>query len=124
MSQTLYDQLGGFAAVRKLVSDFYDQVLDEEDLVPFFHDTEMANLIDHQTKFWVTLLGGPASYTDEQLRKVHASMGIQDRHFDLMVDLARETLGDRDIDEQQIASIIEELNAYRPAIVAVEHSDE
>ena len=124
MSQTLYDQLGGFAAVRKLVSDFYDQVLDEEDLVPFFHDTEMANLIDHQTKFWATLLGGPASYTDEQLREIHASMGIQDRHFDLMVDLARKTLEDRDIDEQQIASVIEGLNAYRPAIVAVEHSDE
>ncbi len=124
MSQTLYDQLGGFAAVRKLVSDFYDRVLDEEDLVPFFHDTEMANLIDHQTKFWATLLGGPASYTDEQLHKIHASRGIQGRHFDLMVDLAKETLEDGDIDEQQIASIIEKLNAYRPSLVAVEHSDE
>ncbi len=124
MSQTLYDQLGGFASVRKLVSDFYDRVLDEEDLARFFHDTEMAGLIDHQTKFWATLLGGPASYTEEQLRKIHAPMGIQDRHFDLLINLAKETLEDGDIDEQQIASIIEKLNAYRPAIVAVEHSDE
>ncbi len=124
MSQTLYDQLGGFSAVRKFVSNSYDRVLDEEDLAPFFDGTEMASLIDHQTKFWATLLGGPASYTEEQLRKIHASMGIQDRHFDLWIDLAKETLEDGDIDEQQIASIIEKLKAYRPSLVAVEHSDE
>jgi hemoglobin len=51
MSNTLYDQLGGFSVVRKLVSDFYDRVLEEDDLAPFFKDTDMAHLIDHQTKF-------------------------------------------------------------------------
>ena len=61
MSKSLYDQLGGFSVVRKLVSDFYDRVLKEEDLAPFFKDTDMADLIDHQTKFWTTLLGGVVS---------------------------------------------------------------
>ena len=123
MSKSLYDQLGGFSVVRKLVSDFYDRVLKEEDLAPFFKDTDMADLIDHQTKFWTTLLGGPASYTDEQLRKIH-TMGIQDHHFDLVVDLAVETLEDHDIDAQHIGDISEQLRGYRSSIVVAKDSDE
>ena len=124
MSQTLYDQLGGFSAVRKLVSDFYDRVLDEEDVASFFRDTEMSKLIDHQTKFFATLLGGPVSYTDEQLRKLHTSMGIQDHHFDVILGLVQETLEDHDIDEQAVTSIIEKMNTYRSAIVTVGQSGE
>ncbi len=124
MSNSLYDQLGGFSAVRKLVSDFYDRVLEEEDLAPFFKDTNMADLIDHQTKFWTTLLGGPASYTDEQLRKIHTSMGIQDHHFDLVVDLAVETLEDHDLNAQQIGEFSEQLRGYRSQFVVATGSDE
>ncbi len=124
MPKSLYDQLGGFSAVRKLVSDFYDRVLEEEDLAPFFKDTDMPDLIDHQIQFWITLLGGPASYTDEQLRKFHASRGIQDHHFDLVVDLAVETLEDHDIDAQHIGEISEQLRGYRSPIVVATDSDE
>ena len=124
MSKSLYDQLGGFSVVRKLVSDFYDRVLKEEDLAPFFKDTDMADLIDHQTKFWTTLLGGPASYTGEQLRKIHTSMGIQDHHFDLVVDLAVETLEDHDIDPRHIGEISKQLRGYRSSIMVAKDSDE
>ena len=124
MSQTLYDQLGGFSVVRKLVSDFYDRVLDNDSLAPFFKDTNMADLIDHQTKFWAFLLGGPASYTEEQLRKLHASMGVRDDDFDLIVELATETLEDHDVDDADIASIAEKLNSYRSVVVVGEDSGE
>ena len=124
MSKSLYDELGGFSAVRKLVSDFYDRVLEEDDLAPFFKNTDMANLIDHQTKFWTTLLGGPASYTDEQLKNIHAKMGIEDQHFDLILDLAVETLEDHDVDSQHIDNIAEQLKGYRPCVVIVKDSDE
>ena len=124
MSNSLYDQLGGFSAVRRLVSDFYDRVLEEDDLAPFFKDTDMAHLIDHQTKFWTTLLGGPASYTTDQLRKIHATMGIKDRHFDLVAELVAETLEDHDIDEQHARSFVENLANYRSCIVIAEDCDE
>ena len=124
MTESLYDQLGGFSEVRKLVSDFYDRVLDEEDVAPFFRDTDMANLIDHQTKFWAALLGGPVSYTDKQMEKIHASMGIQDHHFDLIVDLVLETLEDHDIEDQHLRSIAEKLNGYRSSIVVAAGSNE
>ena len=124
MTKSLYDQLGGFSAVRKLVSEFYDRVLQEDDLVPFFKNTDMANLIDHQTKFWTTLLGGPASYTEDQLGKLHATMGIQGLHFDLILDLAVETLEDHDVDAEHIANIAKQLEGYRSCIVAAKDADE
>ena len=124
MPKSLYDQLGGFSAVRKLVSDFYDRVLEEETLVPFFKDTDMPDLIDHQIKFWTTLLGGPTSYAEEQLSKIHASLGIQGHHFDLVVDLAVETLEDHDLNAQQIGEFSEQLRGYRSQFVVATGSDE
>jgi hemoglobin len=124
MSNTLYDQLGGFSSVRKLVSDFYDRVLEEEDLAPFFASTDMASLIDHQTKFWATLLGGPVSYTPEQMQKLHASMGIQNHHFDLVVELVVETLEDNNIEQQHIDNIAKSLDGYRSRIVSGSNSVE
>ncbi|MHC5029189.1 MAG: group I truncated hemoglobin [Planctomycetota bacterium] len=117
MTEALYDQLGGFSAVRKLVSDFYDRVLYDEELAPFFVDVAMADLIDHQTKFWATLLGGPASYTQDQLKRVHATMGIRDRHFDLAMEHVTETLEDHDVAGDDITRVAEALQGYRSSIV-------
>ncbi|MFT5424652.1 MAG: hemoglobin [Phycisphaerales bacterium] len=117
MEQSLYDKLGGFATVRKLVTDFYDKVLSEEQLSPFFQHTDMASLIDHQTKFWATILGGPVSYTHEQLHKMHSGMSIKDLHFDLIVELIGETLEDHDVDESVIDNVSEQLQGYRASIV-------
>ena len=123
MNTSLYDQLGGFSSVHKLVSSFYERVLDDEDVATFFENTNMADLIDHQTKFWATLLGGPASYTNEQLRAIHATMGIEDHHFDTILELAVETLEDQGIDQEHIDGIAEQLKTHRPNIVISKESN-
>jgi hemoglobin len=123
MSTSLYDQLGGFSSVRKLVSCFYDLVLDDEDVSPFFENTSMSDLIDHQTKFWAAILGGPASYTGEQLHAIHVTMGLEDQHFDKILELVVETLEDHGIDQEHIDGIAEQLQAHRLNIVISEKSD-
>ena len=117
MAQSLYDALGGFSFIRQLVSSFYDRVLDDDSLAPFFQDTDMAGLVDHQTKFWATALGGPASYAPEQLRSIHKSMDIEERHFDLVLDLVKETLEDHDVADAQVGTILEAFEGYRAFIV-------
>ncbi len=73
MGSSLNDRLGGFSFIRELVSNFYSKVLEEDDLIPFFAQTDMARLVD-QTKLWATALEGPASYTTDQLTAIHRSM--------------------------------------------------
>lgn len=65
----------------------------ESDILgPYFDDVDMPQLIDHQTKFFASLMGGPASYSDETLQRVHARLHITEEVFDEMAQLLRETL--------------------------------
>ncbi len=118
MNQSLYDQLGGFTFVHKVISDFYDRVLNNDSLNPFFSQTDMARLIDHQTKFFSSLLGGPTSYTTEELSKVHENMAIQEVHFDTLIELVKETLEDNAVDDGHIEVIAAKLEAHRDCIVS------
>ena len=43
MQKSLFESLGGFSSVRKIVLEFYNRVLEEEELYPFFKDINMAN---------------------------------------------------------------------------------
>lgn len=114
---TIFERYGGFAKVSRIVSAFYDQVLDSPLLAPYFAGVDMRRQIDHQTKFFAHLMGGPASYTSEHLARVHARLHIDDEAFDELVDLLRDTLEDFDFDESDIASVYGELVSYRSVIV-------
>jgi hemoglobin len=94
MRHTSFESLGGFARVRLLVSDFYEKVLESERLAPYFAKVDMRRLIDHQTKFVATILGGPASFSDERLARAHAPLRIAESDFIEMASLFRETLED------------------------------
>jgi hemoglobin len=100
-----FERIGGFARVRLLVSDFYQKVLESEQLGTHFRRIDMRRLIDHQTKFFSAIMGGPASFTDDQIARVHAHLGITPAQFDEMADLFLETLEDFGIDPAETARL-------------------
>ena len=81
MQQTIFERYGGFATVRKVVSTFYDYVLEDEVTAPYFAGVDMRSQIDHQSKFVSAVMGGPGSYTDEHLQRVDAGAVVVD-HLD------------------------------------------
>lgn len=115
---TLFEKYGGFSTVSRIVSAFYDQVLDSPDLARYFADVDMRRLVDHQTKFIAAIMGGPASYSNEQLERVHARMGISEQDYLAVVAVLRETLEDFDIEESDIAAICNDVLARKRYIVA------
>ena len=117
MSRTIFERYGGFASISKVVSAFYDQMLDSEDTARFFEGVDMRRLIDHQTKFISTLMGGPSSYSQEQLKRAHVRLGIDTATFDKSAKLLSETLEDFDFDESDIAEVLAEFNSYKWVIV-------
>lgn len=105
VARSIFDRYGGFAKVSLAVSEFYRNVLASPRLAPYFDGIDMRRLMDHQTKFFAALMGGPASYTDEHLARVHAPLKIDDSAFDEMATLLRETLEDLDYDESDISTV-------------------
>ncbi len=114
---TIFDRYGGFAKVSRIVSSFYDRVLDSAVLAPYFDGVDMRRQIDHQTRFFASIMGGPASYTREHLGRVHARLHVTDEAFDELVALLRETLEDFDFDETDISAVYSEVVGYRADIV-------
>jgi hemoglobin len=83
----------------------------------YFENTNMKRLIDHQTKFIASMMGGPASYTNEHLEKVHRHLGITEDAFYETVDLLKDTLEDYDFDDADISAVEDEVMDRKNHIV-------
>lgn len=118
MRQTIFERYGGFAKVSKIVMSFYDKILASPLLAPYFAQTDMRRLIDHQTKFIASLMGGPASYTNEHLERVHAHLGITESAFQESVNLMKETLEDHDFQDEDIQQVTDAMMSRRNYIIA------
>lgn len=115
--QSLFEKYGGFSHVSKIVMAFYDTLLDSDEIGPFFDDIDMSKMVDHQTKFIASLLGGPASYTDNQLQQLHAHLDIKDAHFDELKIVLSDTLADHDVEDRDIEAVLGGFENKRRLIV-------
>lgn len=97
--------------------DFYDRILDSEKAGDFFDGVDIDKMVDHQTKFISSLMGGPSAHSNEQLRRSHVKLNIDDESFDEMVDILCGTLKDHGIGAEDVASIRYELESRRSLIV-------
>lgn len=85
MTKTLFERIGGNAAVKATVVKMYDKILDDAELAPFFENIDVEKLRLSQSAFVTYAFGGPNHYTGKNLRQAHAgavSQGLEDRHFD------------------------------------------
>lgn len=118
MSDSLFDKYGGFGSVSRVVMAFYDRLLDSDEIGDFFDDVDMKRLIDHQTKFVSSLMGGPASYTDERLEQLHAHLDISGPDFDEMKRLLEETLTEFSFEETDKEAVLAAIESRRSLIVS------
>jgi len=117
MKRTIFEKYGGFSSISRVVMSFYDKMLDSPLTSPFFEGIDMKRLIDHQTKFIATVMGGPASYTKEQIERVHVHLGITEPAFGESMELLRETLEDFDFEDDDIDQVIDEMGSYKYVVV-------
>lgn len=117
MEQTLFQKYGGFSKVSRIVLDLYERILDDDDIGPFFDEVDMARIVDHQTKFISSLLGGPASYTDDQITKLHRHLSIHAEHFDVLIRILRGVLADHGMEPDDIETVVSALDSRRGLVV-------
>jgi hemoglobin len=118
MNGSLFERMGGFARVRLIVADFYERVLESERLARYFEGIDMRRQIDHQTKFISSIMGGPASFTNEQIARSHARLDVTADDFEEIRALIRETLEDFGVADADVRRVDAHVLAMRDHIVA------
>ena len=117
MAGTTFEKYGGFSTVSRIVMDCYDRVLDSEHVGEHFDDIDMPRLIDHQTKFIASTLGGPVAMSDERLRVVHQQIDITNEQFDEVVTLLADALRDNGMSNEDISFVQHAVESKRALIV-------
>jgi hemoglobin len=93
---SLFERLGGEAAIMAAVDLFYGKVLADEVTRPFFAGLDMPAQTKKQVAFMAWAFGGPEAYKGRDLRTAHrrlvAEMGLNDAHFDAVAKHLKATL--------------------------------
>jgi len=104
---SLYEEIGGEPAVDAAVEVFYEKVLSDDRIKHFFAGIELDVLRGHQKKFLTMAFGGPNNYTGRGMKAAHArlvkEMGLDDTHFDAVVENLGATLTELNVPEALIA---------------------
>lgn len=104
--QSLYDQIGGEAAVDAAVDIFYRKVLADDRINKFFEDVDMDKQAAKQKAFLTVAFGGPNKYTGKDMRDGHAHLvakGLNDSHFDAVMEHLGATLKELNVPDELIA---------------------
>ena len=107
-TSSLYEKIGGEAAVNAAVDIFYRKVLRDNRIKHFFDDTDMAKQAAKQKSFLTMVMGGPNNYTGLDMRKAHAPLiarGLNDSHFDAVVEDLGATLKELKVPAELIGEI-------------------
>ena len=103
---SLYDQIGGEAAVDAAVDLFYRKVLSDHRINRFFAKTDMEGQVAKQKEFFTMAFGGPNNYTGGDMRTGHArlvKMGLDSSHFDAVMEHLGATLTELGVPDNLIA---------------------
>jgi len=81
---TIYERLGGEVSIDVAVDRFYERVVADPELAPFFGGVDVRRLRAHQKAFLAMALGGPRRYAGRGLAEAHRHLAIDDHHVDLV----------------------------------------
>jgi hemoglobin len=114
---SLFARLGGREAITATVEQFYERVLADPELKPFFARTNMTWLKLRQNQFFVQALGGPSEYKGKSMKLAHASMVIGPQHFQRVAGHLSETLAALKVAKLLIQEVMTAVAALEPDIV-------
>ncbi|WP_415885870.1 group I truncated hemoglobin [Neptuniibacter sp. QD37_6] len=103
---SLYERIGGEAAVDAVVDIFYRKVLADDRISHYFDDVDMDGQAAKQKAFLTMVFGGPHNYTGQYMREGHKHLkGLNETHFDAVVENLAATLTELGVSETDIGEI-------------------
>ncbi len=119
---SIYDRIGGQAAIASAVTALFQRVLHDRELLPYFSGQDMDRVRGGLTEYLCQLLGGPTEYLGIPVGMLHDRLGIEPRHFDVFVEHFAGALRTMDIVQTLADEATAVLSALRPEVVTTEQS--
>ena len=107
---SLYEELGGAAAIEAALDVFYEKVMADPRVSIFFDGVDVQRVKDKQKAFMTIALGGESDYDGRGLRAAHArarARGLDGERFDTFVGHFSDTLAELGVDEPKIEQVME-----------------
>ncbi len=117
---SLYERIGGQAAVDTAVEGFYRKVLSDDRINGFFDGVDMERQINKQKGFLTMVFGGPNEYTGKDMREGHKHLverGLNDSHVDAVIENLAATLQDLGVSAEDIQEVAGIANSVRDDIL-------
>ncbi len=103
---SIFEKIGGAAAVDAAVDIFYRKVLIDDRISHFFDSTDMDSQHAKQKAFLTMAFGGPNAYTGKDMRAAHQHMNLTDEHFNAVAENLVATLQELNVPEDYINEIV------------------
>lgn len=121
MEMSLYDRVGGSAAIHAVVELLYQKIQADSSLDKFFNGIEIEELKRKQRSFFAKAFGGPDNYDGQGLTEAHSYLvklkGLNDDHFDSVAGHLHESLDELNVPADLANEIMEIAGSTRDAIL-------
>lgn len=124
MEKTLLDKIGGKSRLSEIVNHWYDRILKDTELSPFFEKTDINWLKQKIVRFLEVLLIEGAYKMDGQIHKAHAHLGIQISHFNAFIGHLDMALDASSIDSDIVEDIIDLVLETKEDILSSKEANE
>jgi len=104
--QTLFNRIGGMAAVNAAVDIFYGKVLADETISHFFANTPMKTQAGKQKAFLAYAFGASMAYTGKKMHEAHAHMHLTEAHFNAVAGHLVTTLQELEVPQDLIDEVV------------------
>ena len=103
---SLYQKLGGKAALEAVIDAFYVKVLADNRIKDIFADVNMDKQAKRQKAFLAAAFGGPVAWTGKDMRKAHADLKLTEEHFNAVAENLLKTLEEFKVKKELIDQVM------------------
>lgn len=109
---TIYEAIGGYETIDRIVTAFYKRVAKHPDLIPIFPD-DLSEVAQKQRWFLTQFFGGPRLYEENRghpmLRRRHLPFPITPTRRDAWLSCMKKALEEAQVEEPYRTVIFEKL---------------
>jgi hemoglobin len=119
LSATLYERLGGYNGISRIVSDLVDLHLANPLIQARFAASDPDRLKQAATLFFCAGSGGPETYPGKNMLEAHSGMNISEQEFMATLDDALLAMEKSNVGAQERMEVLYILYSMRKQVVRV-----